>query len=54
MSTFELLKTANEMTFTDEKVLMLKQYLKEQDRMFEIESKKCLIDEQLLSKSYEA
>lgn len=54
MSTFELLKTANEMTFTDEKILILKQYLKEQDRKFEIESKKRLIDEQLLSKSYEA
>ncbi|WP_374257256.1 MULTISPECIES: hypothetical protein [Enterobacteriaceae] len=52
MSTFELLKTANEMTFTDEKILMLKQYLKEEDRKFELESKKHLIDDQLLSKSY--
>ncbi|MFN0742264.1 hypothetical protein ACKWMD_07680 [Escherichia coli] len=54
MSTFELLKTANEMTFTNEKVLLLKEYLKKEDIKFELESKKRLIDEQLLSKSYEA
>ncbi|EPB7300311.1 hypothetical protein OU578_16645 [Escherichia coli] len=54
MSTYELLKTANEMTFTVEKILLLKEHLKKEERKFEVESKKRLVDEHLLSKSYEA
>ncbi|MEY0303315.1 hypothetical protein AB7W11_15490 [Providencia manganoxydans] len=53
MGAFELLKTAHEMTFTDEKIRLLKEHLRKEEKKFELESKKRLVDEQLLAKSYE-
>lgn len=54
MGTFDLLKAANEMTITEDKIALLKEHLKEEEKKFELESKKRFVDEQLLSKAYEA
>ncbi|OAT47177.1 hypothetical protein M997_1704 [Proteus hauseri ATCC 700826] len=54
MATFDLLKAANEMILTEDKITQLKEHLKIEENKFKLESKKRLVDEQLLSKAYEA